>query len=281
MIWPNMFAFGQTDGKVISKTKESIPYANIIEVNRSFGVAADMHGRFELQQPKSILDTCFLKISALGYRDTIIHASSLYQDCVVILTKASLLLQEVSITSGKGNSYCLGVDRKCIVLCGGWPGVYPGQQYGLFIKSSIDGIKVNSIEVYIKKEGSPTSPFRIRIYAFDSITELPGNDILTKQYIGRAKKGNEWVSINIKNENIFIPKQGIVVAVEWIFTNDKYYYSNDDAGHNYYGVVIGQGNKSKLPSVYRKKFETGWVKVSFPQSIKKFPRPAIRLNCSD
>ena len=43
--------------------------------------------------------------------------------------------------------------------------------------------------------------------------------------LGKAKKKNSWVNINLEEFAIAIPEDGFFVCMEWIYTSDKYYYT--------------------------------------------------------
>lgn len=265
-------------GKVVNSKKEAIPYANIVEFHRSFGTAANMHGEFYLSQPTEVLDTSFLRISALGYRDTVVSAAMLSKNPEVTLSETLITLSEFAVTDKIGERYKLGVLNRCRVLCGGFNSVDINSQDGILIENDKGmPLKINEVKVYVKKEGKPEAPFRLRVYEYDTITGLPGKDILLEQKIKSAGKGGKWVSFDLSKEHIYIPESGVVVAVEWILTDENYYYQRGEDIN--YGVVLGVGYFDKQMG-YQKNYKTGWWKNKFFEDAKKFPAPAIRVYCS-
>lgn len=264
--------------KIVNSNNKIIPFANVVEVHRSFGVAADMHGVFILDEPKAVLDTCSLRISAMGYQDTIIPASRLHKYPVVTMKGAVIKLSEVSITNWEKKKYMLGVENRCKILCGGFNNVYINSQSGILIENDKGKpLKINEVKVYVKKEGKPEAPFRLRIYQYDTITDLPGKDILLQQKVKSAGKGGKWVEFDFVDEHIYIPESGAIVAVEWVLTKQKYYYQREEDKN--YGVVLGVGYFDKQ-LVYKKNYKTGWWKGVFFENAKRFPAPAIRVYCS-
>lgn len=264
--------------KVVNSKKEAIPYANIVEIHRSFGTAADMHGEFNLSQPTEVLDTCSLRISALGYRDTVVPAAMLIKNPEITLNETLITLSEFSVIDKGVERYKLGVLKRCRLLCGGFNSIDINSQKGILIENDKGKpLKINEVKVYVKKKGKPAAPFRLRIYEYDTITGLPGKDILLEQKVKSAEKGGKWVAFDLSEEHIYIPESGVVVAVEWILTEEKYYYQTTE-GENY-GIVLGVGYFDKQLG-YQKNYKTGWWRSVFFEDAKRFPVPAIRVYCS-
>lgn len=75
-------------------------------------------------------------------------------------------------------------------------------------------VKIKSFNVYINDYYfDPGQKFRIHIYRGfynDSI----GEDLLQKNVYGSAKKGNEWVEIELEAEELLLPKEGIIAVIE-------------------------------------------------------------------
>lgn len=190
-------------------------------------------------------------------------------------------LKEVSVTNRKKVKHILGVKRRCKLFCNLYNALYPGMQIGLFIKNDFQKpLKIKNVEVYVKKDGKPKAPVRLRIYKFDTINKLPGEDILLEQHIASAKKGGEWISFDLRSDNIYIPETGVVFAVEWGNAGEQYYYNrSEDEKHKQYGVVIGGSYCRKKPLTFTRNFTDGWKKVILPDNLNRYPIPDIRVHC--
>ncbi len=273
-------------GCVVSDLGQPIPYAHIIEANRNFGVAADGNGCFELKLPAGELQNIHLKISALGYNDTVKMAAKLVKDTEIVLRKKNITLQTFDVSSVENTKeYVLGAKRRCWYCLGYFSSLHPGMQYGFLVGSNIDKpLKVNKVEIYLKNKGRPTAPLRLRIYAFDTLAQLPGEEILLSQHVESANKGGEWLEFDLEGLNVFIPRPGAIFTVEWIYAGEEYYYPvGNTTNPQNYGAVIAIGkNAHDSNRIFKNHFETGWREIPSPDEhprAQQFPIPAIRVHC--
>lgn len=61
---------------------------------------------------------------------------------------------------------------------------------------------------------SETNTFRIRIYARDSLTGAPSNDLCNQTIQVTTKK--QVIKLNLEKYNIYIPSRDFFVAIEWL-----------------------------------------------------------------
>jgi len=100
---------------------------------------------------------------------------------------------------------------------------------------------LKDISFYITKSGKPKTPFRLRIYSYNTEKETIGSDILRETVILTPHKKSGWNTFDMSQYNIELPRNGLLIAVEWILTKDKYWYEVNIHGNKYdcYGIVIG------------------------------------------
>lgn len=55
-------------------------------------------------------------------------------------------------------------------------------------------------------------PFKANVYALDTITNMPGKQLLGKDILVENKDGNKWATADISNYNIRIPPQGACIV---------------------------------------------------------------------
>ena len=123
---------------------------------------------------------------------------------------------------------------------------------------------IKEVGTYIIKEGIPSSNFRLHIYARDSATGGPGEDITDSELVVHARRGNEWVTANLADHYIQA-HGGVFVSVEWLVDNtDAFhpfnipfgtanYYSGVDSFRTVFnGQVVGMTWQDRQPKIYRR-----------------------------
>ena len=79
-------------------------------------------------------------------------------------------------------------------------------------------VKIKSFHVYIRNDYfDPEQKFRIHIYK-GHYNDSVGRDMLQRNIYGRASRGNQWVDIDLESENLYLPPEGIVAAIESLGT---------------------------------------------------------------
>ena len=84
---------------------------------------------------------------------------------------------------------------------------------------------INKVSYYIGGVGVPKTPFRVRIYKYDDQKQQPSEDLLSESVVVvAAEKG--WFEVDLQKYNLIMPDNGVVVAMEWLLTNErKYFYT--------------------------------------------------------
>ncbi|HIC32518.1 MAG TPA: hypothetical protein EYO76_11425 [Flavobacteriaceae bacterium] len=80
-------------------------------------------------------------------------------------------------------------------------------------------------EIYIKLRKRKNTQFiaslNIKFYSFDKINQKPGYELYTKNLIVKPKNRNYTLNIDVKDIDIYLPKEGMCIGVEFIDPNNE------------------------------------------------------------
>lgn len=251
-----------------NETKLPIQYATIELIDNNIGALTNKQGYFSMfltEKNKNGL----LNIRMLGYKPQSQDLNSFIKSKkdTIYLIKDTINLTEVIINSQDANcpQEFIGINEKsnAVFL------ENVGSQIAVFCKNinpNKNG-KINSLRFYIKSGGKYNAPFRVRIYDVGEAGN-PGRELLKENLVVTANK-KKWFDVNVDSLNISVPKLGFFIAMEWIFTDESYYYLSEANRKKYtkqqYGQSLGAIEGSKLDNyTYIKSLGKGWSKVVFP-----------------
>lgn len=213
-----------------SKTKEPIPYVNLSFLNTLKGSSTDDNGKFYLDIPTPFLDKK-VHISSLGYKDTIVEARTLYKEKVFGMVEESFELDEVVVSENFTNSDVLNPIGS-YSLTSGFSSSSTPWVLALYFPNIGAQIKyVEKLTVFLNKtEGFKRSSakFRFRIYDVDPVTKKPNKNLLRKSIVLEHNVEKEYVSLDISELNIRIPKEGIYIGLEWLFVPSNWYMKKEN-----------------------------------------------------
>jgi len=207
-------------------------------------------------QPKKIAVKEFLKNNKAGHLNNPIYIEPLtYTLPEVVFSSDKECEKVLSGVNTKSNSALIwGVGYQFSVYCQN--------------KQSLKNGVISKVRFYLKNEGKPKTPFRIHIYSVNLIDTTPGIELLHENLIVSADKA-KWFEVDVEKYNIPLPKEGIFVSMEWIYTDEKYYYISEPHRKKHssqqYGQVLGAIEGSKLDNyTYFKKLGGKWNKFIYP-----------------
>ena len=120
--------------------------------------------------------------------------------------------------------------------------------------------KVEAVRFYITSWGKPNTPFGVRLYAADS-GPFPGTRLDDGNIRGSGTKGDEWIEVNVSNQNIIIKDGDFFASMYWTkapgtdldhapvqylapdFTG-RWIITPDFAGYAFRGMLLKNGENS-------------------------------------
>ncbi len=232
-------------GKVIdAETGEAVPYAAAEIISKHLGAAANAEGLLQFEISESMMGET-VTFSALAYYSRQLSVKELVekQPFKVELERRTYSLPEFTIVGNSKGKVQLGNFiqdyHKTAML------TTAGMIAAVFMDNSdaCDGT-IKSISYYIVKrnrrvKSHSRTPFRVRVFAVDSLTGEPGEDLLTEELVVRAN-GPGWFTVDVSKYNIKVPNRGYFAAMEWVYSKKKYYYQASGLDpQRYYGQQLG------------------------------------------
>lgn len=214
------------EGKVLdSVTNQPIEYANITLMTKNKGVYANVYGDYNFDISKHLYDT--LKVSSIGYNSKLIildkfeNKKNIKLD--ISLSQKITQLDEVVLNLKKkkyNKKYTIGEDKESNAAVSS----LIGYETCVLIENPFS--KEGKLdEIYIKLRKRKNSQFiaslNIKFYSFDKINQKPGYELYTKNLIVKPKNRNYTLNINVKDIDIYLPKEGMCIGVEFIDPNNE------------------------------------------------------------
>jgi len=213
---------GQISGTVTDKSNGNpIAYASVFVKGQDIGATTDLNGLFILNQ---VSKNTLLVISAIGYET--LEAYSKEQISIELKRKV-YELPEIKVRPVKHkekltlNQLKKIKSKAFISPAGDYPWIvtrFFAYRQELGTSSAISQIRILTI-CHID-----SAIFNLRLVAAGPNGQ-PATDLLNKNFIVTAKKGEELTTIDLHNNNIVFPENGLFVAYEWLTVSQNYYQS--------------------------------------------------------
>lgn len=209
-------------GKVFSaQDKQPIAYANIGIVKTDVGTISNEDGSFSIKIPKQYAKERLL-MSALGYERIYLSIDSVksFKNITVFFQETISELNTVTITGRRfGGKYEFGNE----ISEGGSiyaDTVTAGSAMALLIENTTFSkfefpAYVEHASLRIAKNTFKNFKVRIRFYSVDSLTGLPGKDLLNKSIVKNSNIKQGWLKIDLVEHNILV-NGPFYLAFEWI-----------------------------------------------------------------
>ncbi len=216
-------------GQILNR-KDSlpVPYASLSLKGKPIGTISDFKGIYIWEVPVgSRSDT--VVVSSMGFEryETTVHDLEKVKANRLYLESRQIEIEPVIVRSrdykyvklgnrGNRESGSLYIDTH-------------GQQTSLYLLNE-EGKTGDLVAVsyYLSDEGNTQAPFRIRLYSYDSLTGMPGEDILDEILVVTPAGNEDWYTIDMREYEIEVPDAGLFVGIEGIFPNDYSYYTSSD-----------------------------------------------------
>ena len=265
-------------GRVIDNNKKGIPFAVVEAKGRNEGVYCNEDGVFSFRGNADSIKV--LVISCMGYERKEIITEILPLDSIIAELKPRIAsLKEVAIKGKKGKTKegVLGKNGKKLRYDGDCYRYYGSETAVLLKPNEEEEGTLKDIYVYITNDGDYTTKFRIHVYAWDTGTKVPTEEITDSNLVVMATSGNMWVKASLADKNIHVDG-GLFVSVEWIsgFGNNenKLQSSLNPEVTSYNGQVLGiTSDYGRESIVYnRKPFHREWEYYDPPDAQRKYGR---------
>ncbi|PTN00998.1 carboxypeptidase-like protein [Mangrovibacterium marinum] len=223
-------AYGQAsyleNNVVDSHSGKPIPYANIWVLNTDRGTSSSVNGDFILKIDNEFKSLKKLKITAIGYFDTIIDISEIRD--TIFLKPREYNIEEITIFPQMRNSLIVNPiskkTDKSYWICSNTPSII-----GRYFKyqDSFDTTSfIGKIIVYSKKSLRKYD-FNLHLYEYDTLNHRPGNDLIKENILvtTESKFGFGFTEnvIDISRFKLQFPQNGLIIGLEWIMTKENSY----------------------------------------------------------
>jgi hypothetical protein len=211
---------GQMSGTVTDKsTGNPIPYASVFVKGQDKGATTDLNGLFKLNQ---IEQNTLLVISAIGYETQEVYSKE--QTNIELLPKI-YELPEIKVIPKKHKEK-LTIDQLKKVKSRSFvspAGDYPWILTKFFAHRNELGPNyfINQIQILTLCH-KDSAIFNLRLIAAGPNGQ-PEVDLLNRNFIVTAKRGEKLTSIDLLDNNIIFPEYGLFVAYEWLTVEQNYY----------------------------------------------------------
>ncbi len=251
-------------GRVIAPSGVGIPMAIIESKDHSYRFQANVNGVFNFKADEDSID--FFIFTGQGFLPKDFLVEDLPEDSIIIeLKKKENNLEGVTVGArGNGVIEATSGDRKGNNAAGCYFTIYDEIAMYLPMEKKTLGM-LQEVGVFIAKGGANDNDFKIHIYAKDSATGAPAEEITDSIVVVKAHHGDQWIRVNLHDKFIQVKGGGVFVSVEWIIgeKNDflafdipkgspNYYSGTDSLRTSYNGQVLGLTWQDKEPKVYRR-----------------------------
>lgn len=217
------------EGHVVdAKNGSPIPYANLSFLNSLKGTSSDEEGYFYLEIPESFLDKK-VHISSLGYKDTITLGRSVQLAKTVKMVEDTYELDEVVVAQSLGDSQVMNPISSYSIKSGFSSAATPWVLALYFPNIGAANKYLETVTVFFRKDPKfkrEFSKFRLRIYDVDPKTKKPSRDLILKSMVLESRADQEFVSIDMSQIGIKIPRDGIYIGLEWLFLPANWYVNS-------------------------------------------------------
>lgn len=206
-------------GRVLdAETGKGVPFVNIGLFEKNIGTLSDEDGSFELIIPAGNNGDSLL-FSSIGYKRTGMSLQTWRTSTPVIvpMKPSRILLQDVTVKSRRYKHARLG-------WMGGKDGVIPldtiqgGGTVALLLESPSSTNFVDKLQVRLMFNSKDTLKFRLHFFAYDSIRDAPGAELLQDEVMLTEQKRFGWLRYTLVSKDIRINARRFFVGFEWIDT---------------------------------------------------------------
>jgi len=201
------------------ETGEGIAYAAMQKIGEFDAEIANNKGILSLRVDQNSRNEKLVFSSMTFLNDTLSMDSILkYGIENIYLTRKTFMISEVKVQSSFFKQREIGNDGNMSI--GALYLDTHGQQMAYHLENKKKRqAKLKEVKVFISKKGNVEAPFRLRIYEIDKETQMPGTEILKEVLVYKPSESG-WFSMNISAFEINLPENGLLIAIQGIYTNE-------------------------------------------------------------
>lgn len=279
-------SFAQVKGVIKDNKGQAVPYTNVWIQDNEGGCTSDLMGKFTL--PKEAKGKNLI-VYACGFEIKEIEAANATE---IVLTPISLEKTEKT-TDKKGNVIIVTgayneKEIKSFFNTTKSPVIWA--KYFEPLKTREENLYLKNILVFVQNT-KEDAKIRVRLFSVNN-NGSPGSEMGNEDLIKTIPKGIKNVEINLEKYNIRFPKEGIFVAIEWLFIKENYIVQEtikDKNGKEYEGYESFMPVIGMYPSEEANTWEFAgkWIRrAKIPKGDKglfseKYPEPAISLTLTN
>lgn len=218
--------FGQSLKGIVSDSisKQKLELVNITFLKSSNGTNTNLEGNYFLNIKGHLNDS--IKVSYIGYKPKFISLKKFTENNEYTLNfnlePEVIIIEEVIITQKNkkyDKKYILSEKRKGDVAMFS----IIGYETTCLIENPKNEIgRIKSIKLYIRKnkEADFIAKFRIKIYSYNKVENIPGENILNEDLIISPKNKNYQYTIDLENKKLPFLEDGVCVGIEMVDENN-------------------------------------------------------------
>lgn len=213
----------QISGTVTDKsTGNPVQYASVFIKGQDKGSTTDLNGHFTINQ---VEQNKLLVISAIGYETQEVYSKE--QISIELLQKV-YELPEIKVIPKKQKEK-LTIDplkkiksKSFVSPAGDYPWIVT--KFIVYRPEYGTSTFINQIQI-LTLSHLDSATFKVRLIAAGPSGE-PSVDLINKNLIVSAKKGEKLTLIDLLDYNVTFPEYGLFVAFEWLTVEQNYYQNN-------------------------------------------------------
>jgi hypothetical protein len=186
---------------------KGIPYVTVL-VNYNYGCIADSLGNFKVQiEPKDSVN-----FTSIGYKERKEFGKDLIKLKEIILENKIIELLPIEVSKNRAIIFSTieGRVRRMTYKVN-----YNFEDGTIITNPTYAGKRLKSITFKAGFRGEPIFPLRVNVYNLNKLG-LPNENLLQKSLIVSPERKVKWITLDVEEQNIFIPENGICVSVELI-----------------------------------------------------------------
>jgi hypothetical protein len=208
-------AFAQTT-IIDLKTKQPIPFVQVLNLRAKAGVLSDENGIFTLPNVEKN-DT--IVFSCIGYETKKIVAQNI--DKQVFMSPKALVLSEAIVRPTRTDKVFINKNKKSADSGAGSGEGKPGFEIGRLIYTDCRGCRATKLSLYLGRKCTRGAKARLHIYDYNSEKDCPGKELLQRSIYIISTGQNQWIDIDLSSQQIILENDKIIIGVEMLSNNDN------------------------------------------------------------